>query len=49
MTDYRKSEIVTGLFVCLAIVVFCLIAFRVGQFDLMGLLKGEVQILSRRA
>ena len=42
MTDYRKSEIVTGLFVCLAIVVFCLIAFRVGQFDLMGLLKGEV-------
>ena len=42
MTDYRKSEIVTGMFVCLAIVVFCLFAFRVGSFDLLGLLKGEV-------
>ncbi len=42
MTDYRKSEIVTGMFVCLAIVVFSLFAFRIGQFDLMGLLKGEV-------
>ncbi len=44
MTDYRKSEILTGLFVCLAIVVFCLFAFRIGKFDLLGFLKGEVVI-----
>lgn len=44
MTDYRKSEILTGVFVCLAMVVFGLFAFRVGKFDLMGFLKGEVVV-----
>ena len=44
MTDYRKSEILTGVFVCLAIVVFCLFAFRVGKFDLLGFLKGDVVV-----
>lgn len=42
MNEYRKSEILTGVFVCLAIVVFSLFAFRVGTFDLLGFLKGDV-------
>ncbi len=41
MSDYRRSEVVTGLFVALAAVVFALFAFKVGRFDLMGLLAGD--------
>lgn len=41
MSDYRRSEIISGLFVTLAAVVFGLFAFKVGRFDLMGLFKGE--------
>ncbi len=41
MSSYRKSEIVSGLFVTLAAVVFGLFAFKVGRFDLMGLLKED--------
>ncbi len=41
MSDYRKSEIVSGLFIVLAAVVFGLFAFKVGRFDLMGLLKPD--------
>ncbi len=41
MSDYRKSEVVSGLFITLAAVVFALFAFKVGRFDLMGLLKPE--------
>ncbi len=41
MSSNRRSEIVTGLFVTLAAVVFALFAFKVGRFDLMGLLKDD--------
>ncbi len=41
MSDYRRSEIISGLFVTLAVLVFALFAFKVGRFDLMGLLKPE--------
>lgn len=41
MSSYRRSEIISGLFVTLAAVVFALFAFKVGRFDLMGLLKDE--------
>ncbi len=41
MSDYRRSEIISGLFVTAAVVVFALFAFKVGRFDLMGLLKPE--------
>ena len=41
MSDFRRSEIVTGLFVALAAMVFALFAFKVGRFDLMGLLKSK--------
>lgn len=41
MSSYRRSEIVSGLFVILAAVVFGLFAFKVGRFDLMGLLKDD--------
>ncbi len=41
MSSYRRSEILSGLFVALAAVVFGLFAFKVGRFDLMGLLKDE--------
>ncbi len=41
MSSYRRSEIITGLFVTLAAVVFGLFAFKVGRFDLMGLLEDE--------
>ena len=44
MADYRRHEIYSGLFVLLALVVFALFAFRVGGFDLGGLLKGEVLV-----
>src|SRR5262245_18487658 len=39
MAEYRRNEIVSGLFVCLAIAVFCLFAFKVGGFNLFGFLK----------
>ncbi len=41
MSSYRRSEIISGLFVVLAAVVFALFAFKVGRFDLMGLLKDD--------
>ena len=41
MSQYRRSEVTTGLFVAGAAVVFALFAFKVGRFDLMGLLKPE--------
>jgi hypothetical protein len=44
MAEYRRNEIVSGLFVCLAIVAFSLFAFRVGRFDLLGLFKGEALV-----
>ncbi len=44
MASYRRSEIVSGLFVILAAVVFGLFAFKVGRFDLMGLLKDDVVV-----
>ncbi len=37
----RRSEIVTGLFVCAAVVVFGLFAFRVGRFEWLSFLKGH--------
>ncbi|MEM7588411.1 MAG: MlaD family protein [Acidobacteriota bacterium] len=37
----RRNEIVTGLFVTAAAVVFGLFAFKVGNFDLMGLLEPD--------
>ena len=41
MADYRRNEIISGLFVCLAVVALSLFAFRVGRFDLLGLFKGK--------
>lgn len=38
-TTYRRSEIVSGLFIVLALVIFGLFAFKVGRFDLMGLFR----------
>lgn len=36
MADYRKSEIVSGLFIILAVSVFTLFAFKVGGLDLFA-------------
>jgi hypothetical protein len=44
MASYRRSEVISGLFVTLAIAVLGLFAFRVGSFDLLGLFKGEVLV-----
>lgn len=41
MSEYRKSEITSGLFVSLAIAVFILFAFKVGGLDLFGFFRGE--------
>ncbi|MEM7352823.1 MAG: MlaD family protein [Acidobacteriota bacterium] len=41
MSEARRSEVISGLFVTLALVVFALFAFKVGRFDLMGLFAGE--------
>ncbi len=41
MNTYRRSEIATGLFVTAAALVFGLFAFKVGRFDLMGLLDPD--------
>lgn len=40
MTEYRKHEIVTGLFILAAIGVFVLFAFKVGSFDLSQYVGG---------
>ncbi len=42
MSEYRRNEIVSGVFICLALLVLGLFAFRVGRFDLWGFLKGDV-------
>jgi ABC-type transporter Mla subunit MlaD len=44
MAEYRRSEIISGLFVCLAFVIFGLFAFRVGRFDFFSFLKRETLI-----
>ncbi len=41
MSKSRSSEVVTGLFVVSAALLFALFAFKVGRFDLMGLLRSE--------
>lgn len=38
-TTYRRSEIVSGLFIVVALFIFGLFAFKVGRFDLMGLFR----------
>lgn len=42
MADYRKNEIVSGLFITGALLVFGLFAFRVGDLDAFGLFRGRV-------
>ena len=41
MADYRKHEILSGLFIMIAVVVFSLFAFKVGDLDLFALFRGE--------
>ena len=41
MHQARRSEVVSGLFVTLAAIVFALFAFKVGRFDLLRWLKPE--------
>ncbi len=41
MADYRGSEIVSGLFIVLAVVVFGLFAFNVGGFRLPAVFRGK--------
>ncbi len=41
MADYRRSEIVSGLFIVLAVAVFGLFAFNVGGFELPRIMRGE--------
>ena len=41
MADYRTNEIVSGLFIALAVAVFAVFAFRVGDADFLGLLRGR--------
>lgn len=38
--EYRRSEILTGLFITLAVLGFGLLAFRVGSFQILRALKG---------
>ncbi|HMS15391.1 MAG TPA: MlaD family protein [Planctomycetota bacterium] len=45
MASYRKTEILSGLFILSAVGLFILFAFRVGSFDLFGLTKGESRVL----
>ncbi len=40
MKSYNRSEIVSGIFVVLALGVFALFAFKVGQFDILRSLSG---------
>jgi len=40
--EYRKHEIVSGIFIVLALAVFALFAFKVGKFDLGGLFSETV-------
>ncbi|MFQ5506590.1 MAG: MlaD family protein, partial [Planctomycetota bacterium] len=42
MVDYRRSEIVSGLFIVLAVLVFALFALKVGSFDLFAPFRGDV-------
>ncbi len=41
MADYHRSEIVSGLFIVLAVAVFGLFAFNVGGFELPRFMRGE--------
>ncbi|MEM7202602.1 MAG: MlaD family protein [Planctomycetota bacterium] len=41
MPSYRRNEIVSGLLVVVALVVFALLSFRVGAFDLAALWRRE--------
>ena len=41
MADYRRSAIVPGLFIVLAVAVFGLFAFNVGGFELPRIMRGE--------
>ena len=40
MADYRRHEIVTGLFVLVAVAAFSLFAFKVGRYDLFQAFQG---------
>lgn len=42
MSDYRKHEILSGLFILAAVVVFTLFAFKVGDVDVLAFLRGDV-------
>ncbi|MAG58861.1 MAG: hypothetical protein CMJ83_21440 [Planctomycetes bacterium] len=42
-TNYRRSEIVSGGFILLAVFVFCLFAFKVGGLNLLGFLDGSTK------
>lgn len=44
MAQYRRSEIVSGAFIILALVVFSLFAFQVGGLDLFWFLEGEAKV-----
>ena len=41
MAEYRKHEILSGLFLMLAVAVFALFAFKVGGFDLSGMFGSD--------
>ena len=41
MVDYRKHEILTGLFIIAAILVFALFSFKVGGLDLLKPFRGR--------
>jgi ABC-type transporter Mla subunit MlaD len=41
MAEYRKHEILSGLFLMLAVLVFALFAFKLGSFDLSGLFGAD--------
>lgn len=45
MASYRKTEILSGLFILLALLVFMLFAFKVGRFDFFGLASPDKRIL----
>lgn len=40
MAEYRRHEIVTGLFILVAVAAFSLFAFKVGRYDLFDALQG---------
>ncbi|NJL26641.1 MAG: hypothetical protein HC897_01575 [Thermoanaerobaculia bacterium] len=43
-TTHRRSEIVSGIFIVVALVIFGLFAFKVGRFDLMGLFRPQALV-----